>query len=362
MSFSTEKKVGLFFLASLIALAVMIEMVEDWNPFEEDVAYHAYFDRLVGLNVGDSVRLAGVKVGKVRGIELSEGRVRVEFTVREETPVQADSLARVRQTNLLGGQYLGLSFGSPDAPQLSAGDRVETAESVSIDELLADVDRDLERVLGSLGDLVETSGEKLGTALAHLESVLNKVDSGEGTFGRLVNDPALYRDFQAVLAELHDVSARLSAGEGTLGRLFTDEQLYEEARGTLANLREISGRIRAGEGSFGKLLASSELHDNAGDALANIRDISRKANEGEGTIGRLLNDETLYTETAQTMASINSIAGKIDRGDGTVGRLINEDDLYRDAKTTLNKVEKTVDGISDSGPLTAMGMVIGTLF
>ena len=362
MSLSTEKKVGLFFLVSLIALAVMIEMVEDWNPFEERVAYEAHFDRLVGLNVGDPVRLAGVKVGKVRAIELREGQVQVIFTVEEQTPMHADTLARVRQTNLLGGQYLGLSFGSPQAPELPPGSRVQTAESVSIDELLADVDRDLERVLGNLGDLIETSGEKLGTAVGHLESVLAKVDDGQGTLGRLVNDPALYQDFQAVLADLHDLSSRLNAGEGTLGRLLTDEGLYDEARQTLANLRDVTGRIRDGKGSLGRLLATNELHDKAGDALTNIRDITHKANAGEGTLGRLVNDEALYTETTQTMTRINSIAGKIDRGDGTVGRLINEDDLYRDAKTTLNKVEKTVDGISDSGPLTAMGMVIGTLF
>jgi phospholipid/cholesterol/gamma-HCH transport system substrate-binding protein len=45
-----------------------------------------------------------------------------------------------------------------------------------------------------------------------------------------------------------------------------------------------------------------------------------------------------------------------------LGRLVNEDDLYRDAKTTLHKVEKAVDGISDTGPLSALGVVLGTLF
>ncbi|NIQ12751.1 MAG: MCE family protein, partial [Gammaproteobacteria bacterium] len=51
-----------------------------------------------------------------------------------------------------------------------------------------------------------------------------------------------------------------------------------------------------------------------------------------------------------------------DEGQGTLGRLVNEDDLYRDAKTTLHKVEKSVDGISDTGPLSALGVVLGTLF
>jgi phospholipid/cholesterol/gamma-HCH transport system substrate-binding protein len=62
------------------------------------------------------------------------------------------------------------------------------------------------------------------------------------------------------------------------------------------------------------------------------------------------------------MARVNSIATKIDEGQGTLGKLVNEDDIYRDAKTTLHKVEKSVDGISDTGPLSALGVVLGTLF
>jgi phospholipid/cholesterol/gamma-HCH transport system substrate-binding protein len=62
------------------------------------------------------------------------------------------------------------------------------------------------------------------------------------------------------------------------------------------------------------------------------------------------------------MQRINSIAAKIDDGKGTIGRLVNEDDLYRDAKTTLHKVEKAVDGLSDQGPMSALGVVVGTLF
>jgi len=43
MAVSTEQKVGLFFLVSLIALGVLIELVEEWRPFEKQYAYRAYF-------------------------------------------------------------------------------------------------------------------------------------------------------------------------------------------------------------------------------------------------------------------------------------------------------------------------------
>ena len=59
---STETKVGMFFLMALVALGFMIELVEDWHPFETQLEYHTLFDSAVGINTGDPVRMAGVEV------------------------------------------------------------------------------------------------------------------------------------------------------------------------------------------------------------------------------------------------------------------------------------------------------------
>jgi phospholipid/cholesterol/gamma-HCH transport system substrate-binding protein len=97
-------------------------------------------------------------------------------------------------------------------------------------------------------------------------------------------------------------------------------------------------------------------------SVRSLNEITEQINAGEGSLGRLLDDGALYENISDTMARVNSIATKIDEGQGTLGKLVNEDDVYRDAKTTLHKVEKSVDGISDTGPLSALGVVLGTLF
>lgn len=362
MGMSTEKKVGLFFLLSLIALAVLIEFVEEIKPFQDQVEYVAYFNSLVGLNEGDPVRLSGVQVGKVKSIELEDYRIRVVFAVKEGTAVKPDSYAKVQQTNLLGGQFLGLSFGSEEQPYLEPGSAVPTKESTNIDQLLTDLDHNLKQTLGELSDFVAEGREGLTASLEHLRSVLRKVDDGEGTFGKLVNDDDLYEEVSQISADLKDLTGRLRKGEGTLGRLFTDESLYVETREALGYVRDIAARLKEGEGTLGRLLVDDELHTQTVDAMANIRELTEKVNNGEGTLGRLINEDELYEDTAETMSRVHSIVVKIDDGQGTVGRLINEDDIYRDVRTTLNKVEKTVDGLSDSGPLTAVGVVMGTLF
>lgn len=362
LSMSTEQKVGMFFLMALIALGVMIELVEDWRPFEVRNEYQTYFKSAIGIQPGDPVRQAGVGVGKIKGITIEDSRVRIDFYVTEGTVVRDDSEAQIRQTNLLGGQFLGLTFGSELGKPLPPGSTVPGRESANIDELITSFDRNQERVFGALGDLVQETREPLVGAVTRMDSIISKIDEGEGTLGRLVNEPALYDEVKGAMAGLNSTLTRIEQGEGTLGRLMNDDTLYTEATATVANLRQISDRIKEGQGSVGKLIVEDTFYDNASDALANIRDISAKANDGTGTLGLLVNDDTLYHEATGTMTRINSIAAKIDEGDGSLGRLVNEDDLYRDAKTTLHKVEKAVDGMSDTGPLQAMGVVIGTLF
>lgn len=362
MAVSTETKVGLFFLLALVALGVLIEAVEDWNPFQERVGYHAFFGSAVGIKNGDPVRMAGVEVGKIERIALDQGRVRVDFYVIEGTQIKEDSVARIRQTNLLGGQFLGLDFGSEPAKMLPENSAVRSVEGTNIDQLIANIDRNQERVLGELGDLVAETREPLIETVSRVENIARKIDEGEGVLGRLVNDPSLYEETQVAVVSLRNILLRLEEGEGTLGRLMQDPALYDEARSTVANLRLISDRVAAGEGTLGRLIADDALYENAAGALAEVREVAAKANNGDGTLGRLLNDGALYEDTRLAMSRVASIAAKIDDGKGTLGRLVNEDDLYREAKTTLHKVEKTVDGMSDSGPLSALGVVLGTLF
>ena len=362
MAMSTEKKVGLFFLCTLLALAVMIELVQGWHPFQHQTRYKAYFMSAVGIKNGDPVRLAGVDVGKITRIALEDGKVRVDFYVVGGTAVQRDSVAEIRQTNLLGGQFLGISFGTPGSPLLPPESAVKTREKVNIDQLIADFDRNQQKVFSALGELIEQSKGPFVDAMTRIDQITSKIDQGKGTLGKLVNDPALYDQLQGSAADLKLVLDKLQSGKGTLGRLINDPTLYDETTATMGNLHLISQQIVDGKGTLGRLVQDDSLYLNATDALANFRDITAKIERGEGTLGKLLNDPTLYDQTSSTMVHINSIAAKIDQGDGTLAKLVNQNDLYRDAKTTLNKVEKAVDGLSDTGPISALGTVAGTLF
>lgn len=349
MALSTEKKVGLFFILGLILFGVMLELGGQWNPFEKVLNYNTFLTGVAGLKVGDPVRLSGVEVGKIKGINIVDGKVRVDFEVKKGTRLRTDSVASLRMTNLLGGQYLGLTFGSSTAPLLPPGATVQGKDVAGVDTimtnlgeltadaktLVTDLNRNQQEVMGKISSMLDENRGNLRSSLSNLNSITTKFDRGDGSLALLLNDKSLYNNTNRVTSSLGSITAKIERGEGTIGRLVNDDSFYNNANSAFAQL-------------------------NTG--MKDINEIVGKVNRGEGTMGKLVNDQALYTELTGASKSIREIGEKINSGQGTMGKLVNEDKLYRDATATLKKTEQAVEGLGDSGAISVLGSLIGTLF
>jgi len=356
MALSVEKKVGMFFVFGLIILGVLLEVGEKWNPFEKNVPYKTYLSSITGLKVGDPVRLAGVDVGKITGINILSDKIEILFEVKPGTQIKTDTVAGLRLTNLLGGQFLGLSFGSPAAPLLPEGGTVQGKDVANIDiivdnlsdiirdakTLVKNLDKNQEDVLKKVSGILDENRGPLKGAIANINSISEKMDRGEGSLALLLNDRALYNDATSAVASFKGVAGKIERGEGTLGKLVNDDLLYRDASALVADLRVGTKDLNAG--------------------MHHVNEIAAKINRGEGTIGKLVHDEALYTELRDASKSVKEIAQKVNSGQGTIGKLVNEDQLYRDTTATLKKAERAMEGLGDTGPISVLGSIIGTLF
>jgi len=349
MTFSVEKKVGLFFIVGLLILGIMLEVGEKWNPFEHKIRYTTFLSSVTGLKVGDPVRLAGLDVGRIKAITIVDRKIQIDFEVKPDTKIKTDSVASLRLTNLLGGQFLGISFGSESAPVLPPGGTVAGKDVANIDiivdnvsdltkdakKFIVDVNRNQNEVMGKLSALLDENRAPLRDAIANFDSLTAKLDRGDNSLSLMLNDKKLYADAVDVAANLRDITGKIGRGEGSMGKLIQDETLYTEAKGAVAGI-------------------------NAG--MKDVREIAGKINRGEGTIGKLVNDDSLYKSLRGASDNIAEITRKINAGEGTLGKLVTEDKLYRDTTATLKKTEKAMEGLSDSGPISVLGTIIGTLF
>jgi len=356
LALSVEKKVGMFFVFGLIILGVLLEIGEKWNPFERNIPYKTYLTSITGLKVGDPVRLAGVDVGKITDISILTDKIQIDFEVKPGTRIKTDTVAGLRLTNLLGGQFLGLSFGSPQAELLPPGSTVAGKDVSNIDiivdnlsdvikdakSLVINLNKNQEEVLQKVSNILDDNRGNLKGAISNINSISQKLDRGDGSLALLLNDRQLYSDASSAVASFKGVAGKIERGEGTLGKLVNDDTFYRDASAVVADLRVGVKDLNSG--------------------MRDVKDIAAKINSGEGTIGKLVQDEALYSELRDASQSIKEIAQKINSGQGTLGRLVNEDHLYRDTTATLKKAERAMEGLGDTGPISVIGSFIGTLF
>jgi phospholipid/cholesterol/gamma-HCH transport system substrate-binding protein len=352
MALSVENKVGVFFAFGVIILGFMLMVGEKWNPFEKHLHYKTHLASTTGLKIGDPVRMSGVTVGRITDLVILSESIEIGFDVRPGTQIKTDSVAELRLTNLLGGQFLGISFGSARAALAPPGSSVAGRESANIDTIvnnmsnvtknarvfIADLNQKQEEVLQKVSNLLDDNRGSVEGTISNVYSFTEKLNHGQSSLALLLNDRKLYTDAGSTIEEIKSVSGKMARGEATLGRLANDEQAYRDA---LAGVAELKAGI--------------------GDLVALMQNM-KQTTDGKASLGKLVHDEALYNDMLAGTKNINDMARKINSGEGTVGKLVNDDQLYRDITQTLKKTDRALEGRGDPGLTTYLGTFIGSLF
>jgi phospholipid/cholesterol/gamma-HCH transport system substrate-binding protein len=101
----------------------------------------------------------------------------------------------------------------------------------------------------------------LTVSLKRVDAMLADLQSGKGTAGKLLKDPALFDEAQKTIAEIHSLAADLNAGKGTAGKLMKDDQLHRRMDELLAKLNSTIDKIDAGQGTIGQLIVNPQLYN-----------------------------------------------------------------------------------------------------
>lgn len=137
-SHTTEVITGSVVLAAAAGFFLYAGQIVGLSGGGDSHSYSASFRTADGISVGTDVRLGGVKVGTVTGIDLNPETYRAEtaFTVKSDVALPDDTAIIISSEGLLGGSYVELlPGGSPF--NLEPGAEIEdTQGSVSLVQLL----------------------------------------------------------------------------------------------------------------------------------------------------------------------------------------------------------------------------------
>ena len=229
-SHEIEIKVGIFVALGIgLCMLCIVLLGGGQSILERNETFHARFNQIEGLVEGAMVKIAGVKVGQVSSIHFQKeaNKVDVVFSVvrKYQDAVHTDSTVGIQTQGMLGDRYLVVNPGSIGSPVAANNTELKVEAPKELKDYLSDADE----VIGKLKDSLESmdtilgnfrrdgrsdqffrnlagfsshvnEGTKhLGDSMSHFNSVMAKIDRGDGTIGALVNDPALYDDVRALL-------------------------------------------------------------------------------------------------------------------------------------------------------------------
>lgn len=324
MKNTLETRLGLFFALAFLAAVFIMEILGGADFFRGGYRLTAQFSNVLDLKVGDAVKMGGVQIGRVDGLDFNDGKVTVQMRItNRKAAVKTDSKATVKFAGLMGQNYVGISFGSPGAPRMESGGELAVVEQADLSALMAKLDS----VAGSMESMTKNlSAENFSNLLGPLTDFLREnKDRLSGT-----------------ISNIQVVSGQIVQGKGTVGRLINEDTLYRSALGAVTNFSDTATDVRG--------------------AIAEAKKVVTGVNEGQGTLGRLVKDESLFVEGTNAMANLREILQKVNRGQGSVGKLVNDESLINNARLTLQKLDKASDGLEDQGPLSILGVMANTLF
>jgi phospholipid/cholesterol/gamma-HCH transport system substrate-binding protein len=306
-----QLRVGAFVLAALtIFVGLVYFLGRQGGLFERQYRLVTAFSRIGGLIEGASVRLAGVPVGRVTAIRLSESgeaKVQVELTIvrRAQPRIRADSVARIETLGILGDKIVEVSLGSPGQPVLSVGAGLAAEDPL-------DTDRLTRQGTDLLRNLVEVTAELRGT--------LAKVGGS-----------AAGADLAEAARSIRTLAAEIERGQGLLHRLVYDRQLGAAVTDAAATLRQVGETV----GRLDRLLADPKtagLAAEAGQAVAEAREAAQRVNrvlreveEGRGLLHALIYDEgRLIRSLDGVLARAEGLMAAVERGEGALGVLLRD--------------------------------------
>lgn len=185
-------RLGAFILGALLIFGAAIFTVGQKEfLFSRTYRLYAPFENVSGLVNGAEVRVGGVHVGTVDHIRMpgkNETTVTVVMDLETSTRnvVKKDSVASILTEGLLGSKYVSISYGSKNMEPIHDGDTIKGEPPIDFSDIIAKSSAIL---------------DSTKSTMQNLDSISKKVNSGQGTMGRLVNDKSIYENMNKTVAE-----------------------------------------------------------------------------------------------------------------------------------------------------------------
>lgn len=194
MDTTTQKfkvRLGLFIAGGLTLFVLAIFVIgKQKNLFNPVFKLTSTFYNVSGLQVGNNIRFSGINVGTVDNISIiNDSTVKVDMLIKKDVKkfIKSDCGVSIGSEGLIGDRLLVITQGSSDAALAKEGQQLESAEPVETDAIMTSL------------QITAGNAEVISQQLAE---IMLKINSGNGTLGRLIQDSTIAENFNQTMMNL----------------------------------------------------------------------------------------------------------------------------------------------------------------
>jgi phospholipid/cholesterol/gamma-HCH transport system substrate-binding protein len=184
-------KLGVFVFVSIALFIAGIYFIGNRQQlFNSTFEISGIFQDVNGLKAGNNIRLAGINVGTIESIEiLSDTSVRVNMTISEDTRkfIKKNAIGLIGSEGLMGNKVISIIPGTSGSKLIENNDMIKTAIPPGMDDIMLKVN---------------TTADNAIIISDQLAEILIKVNSGEGTIGRLLQDTTIAENINQTIINL----------------------------------------------------------------------------------------------------------------------------------------------------------------
>jgi phospholipid/cholesterol/gamma-HCH transport system substrate-binding protein len=284
MKISSEVKVGLIGIATLVVLIWGINYLKGRDILKSNYSLHAYYEDSEGLEISSAVLMNGVKIGYIDDIRLEPAAsqpIHVILHIEKAYRINRGATAVLFSADILGSKAVRIE------PSVMEGyfHHNDTIPSATQTDMIASISAQVMPVMEKIGALAESLDSvvhKMDTLLEseapdktfqHLSEVSESLSASLKPGGSLYNSLQNLESFSTMLNSQEDEIASMTGHLNSISEALDSagiDEIAEELKTTSVEVNKLLGQINSGEGSMGKLIYSDSLYSNLKNLVADL--------------------------------------------------------------------------------------------
>ncbi len=336
-----EIQVGIFILAACLVVVAFSFRITDTPIMRRGTQLVTYLDDATGVFKNSKVKLSGIDIGVIKGIELENGRAKLTLLINKGVEIPNNAHIVPRPLGILGDKYLEVVVprGPSEGPQ--SGQPISDPEAGAFFNFSI-----------FPAAMAQNGNTKKGTYREG--EVIQSQNSGSSLDDITRQMGSVGEDLKAVSKELRNIveggaDPRTPIGKTLKNTEQATQTLNEVLKENRSDLRDL---VRALKNSSQKIEKSVEAVDtdefkkdikllaksvsNVNKSLENVEKITSKIERGEGTLGRLVNDSQAADQLERALRSVNQVIDRAQRTRAIVDLSTDYLSSYSDTRTVFS--------------------------